>query len=100
MDRDYKYGEMYFYCTWEDSQGIYTTTELKDLFSKSGQEYEFNFESNKENSDCIGWTVVNRITGESRELNNLASVITYLINTSNSFNLVGICDNMRIQYLK
>jgi len=82
-----------FFCWWEDTNETFTEEQLKSFFEKVGQAYEFNIESNSENSDVLGWI----INGDPHSyFNNLKEVINFL-NEENDINLVGFCDNMRIR---
>jgi hypothetical protein len=83
----------YFYCWWEDSQGIFSEAELKEFFKQVGQGYEFNINSNLENSEVLGWIV----NGDPHSFfDNLKLVINFL-NEENDPTLVASCDNMRIK---
>jgi vacuolar-type H+-ATPase subunit C/Vma6 len=82
-----------FFCWWEDTNETFTEEQLKSFFEKGGQGYEFNIESNSENSEVLGWI----INGDPHSyFNNLKEVINFL-NEENDINLVGFCDNMRIR---
>ena len=83
----------YFHCYWEDSQGIFSEAELKEFFEQVGQGYEFDINSNLENSEVLGWIV----NGDPHSfLNNLKLVIDFL-NEENDSSMLVSCDNMRIR---
>jgi hypothetical protein len=85
-----------FFCWWEEEEDegeTFTEEQLKSEFEKVGQGYEFNIESNSENSEVLGWI----INGDPHSyFNNLKEVINFL-NEENDSNLVGFCDIMRIR---
>lgn len=84
-----------FFCWWEDNNEseLFTEEQLKSFFEIVGQGYEFNIESNSENSDVLGWI----INGDPHSyFNNLKEVINFL-NQENDINLVGSSDNMNIR---
>lgn len=90
---EYEDKESLFFCWWEDSYGNFTEKELKSFFVEVGQGYEFNIDSNSENSEVLGWI----INGDPHSyFNNLKEVINFL-NKENDINLIGFCDNMRIR---
>lgn len=83
----------YFHCYWEDSQGIFSEVELKKFFEQVGQGYEFDINSNLENSEVLGWIV----NGDPHSFfDNLKLLIDFL-NEENDSSLLGSCDNMRIR---
>lgn len=87
--------EATFFCWWVDSNEseLFTEDELKTFFEIVGQGYEFDIESNLENSDVLGWI----INGDPHSFfNNLKEVINFL-NEEDDINLVGFSDNMRIR---
>ncbi len=84
----------YFHCYWEDSQGIFSEAELKEFFEQVGQGYEFDINSNLENSEVLGWI----INGDPHSFfDNLKQVINFLNVDEVDGNLIASCDNMRIK---
>ena len=83
----------YFHCYWEDSQGIFSEAELKEFFEQVGQGYEFDINSNLENSEVLGWI----INGDPHSFFDNTKLVINFLNEENDSSLLVSCDNMRIR---